>query len=424
MAGSSHSMSLRISPRLAWVLGLALYAIVTVALYRVHAPDLLPVWQAAHAFVHGQPPYYVPLFVYPPSALVLFAPLGLLPLWAAAALFLVISAVAMAFAAVLVLRIFGVSASARAFPLLIAVLAASAPVERTLYLGNVNGLVALGECAAIWAAARQRWSITGWLLGITLAIKPVLAPLVIVPVLWRRPGAVVRALAIPIVVSLGALALSSRSDEFFSITVPFLVKGNAAGLQVLNVSLAGAGHILGAPSALTIGLRAAVVLGAAYSILHCLHSRPASDLGMLIDVTGIILVATFLAFSFSWNYYALYLLPLYVGTWLGRSAARRRLVAVSAALVLLPDVLLWKRFGTLGAELSSLRVTAGFVVLLASLVPNSMIHPAAARRVVMPLRRNLRTDRDVAAPSSGASDHEMDAPAVPSDRNPQTTSAR
>jgi hypothetical protein len=85
----------------------------------------------------------------------------------------------------------------------------------------------------------------------------------------------------------------------------------------------------------------------------------------LVDCSALILIATFLCFSFSWNYYALYLLPPLLGIALGRSAAHRWALWLPLLFVGSPDVFLWRHAGSSSlTHLASARVTAGYLLLM------------------------------------------------------------
>ena len=78
---------------------------------------------------------------------------------------------------------------------------------------------------------------------------------------------------------------------------------------------------------------------------------------------GVVLATTFLAFSFSWPYYSLFLLPTFVCLASSRFEARGpQLLLFGAALYLLasPDYV---------GRFQAPRVTAGYFALLAALLP-------------------------------------------------------
>jgi arabinofuranan 3-O-arabinosyltransferase len=67
-------------------------------------------------------------------------------------------------------------------------LSLAAPVFDTLKAGNVNGVVLLAEAVFVSAAVRGSWNLAGVGLGLSLALNPVLAPLIVLPILYRRVG--------------------------------------------------------------------------------------------------------------------------------------------------------------------------------------------------------------------------------------------
>lgn len=69
-------------------------------------------------------------------------------------------------------------------------LSLASPVFDTLKSGNVNGVALLAEAVFISAAARGSWNLAGLGLGSSLALKPVLAPLIVLPILYRKGGTV------------------------------------------------------------------------------------------------------------------------------------------------------------------------------------------------------------------------------------------
>lgn len=368
--------------------GVALLFAVLIAVvwHQNEAKDLFPVWRAVSTFLHGGRPYAVDLFVYPPSALLIFAPLGAVGFDAARAVFLAVDALATAAAAMMVLRLLGVSLRSLLAPLIAGAIVVYAPVGSTLHLGNVNGLVLAGECAALLCASTGRWRLAGALLGVTFAVKPVLLPLLLIPLLWRRWRAAAIAVAVPAVLSGIVLLLSAAPTQFFHRTVPLLVRGNEHGLQIFNVSISGIGQSIGAPGVLAGAVRLAAL--AAVTYLGTLRwRRPDGGVEKLVDITALILIATFLCFSFSWNYYAIYLLPALVLAALGRSAMPRWALVSGLVLTGSPDVWLWRHGADTSARLAAARVTLGLLVLLAgyasTLAPLrrriSSVSPAASR---------------------------------------------
>jgi AhpD family alkylhydroperoxidase len=347
------------------VCALGFAALLAIVWHRNEAFDLYPVWRATSAFLHGGHPYRVPLYVYPPSALVIFAPLGAFGWEAARAVFLAVDTVALAIGAVIALRLAGVDRRSLLAPMICAAIVLYYPVGFTLRLENVNGLVFAAECAAFLFAARRRWELSGVMFGLALAVKPVLTPLLLVPLLWRQWRAAAIAVAVAIGISLVGIALSQGRSEFFTITVPFLVKGNAAYLQAYNVSLKGAADLFGVSSVLAAAARVAV-LGAAAYLCALRLQRDDDGAARIVDVSGLILVATFLVFSFSWNHYAIYLLPMLLLSVLGRSLLPRWAALGACVFIGLPDQwYFWRHAHAIAAKLMAGRVVLGLLLLLA-----------------------------------------------------------
>lgn len=355
----------RFDPRLLWAAGGFALLVLVAAVYRLdEAVDFIPVWNATHAFLHGGNPYTVDAYVYPPSTLLLAAPLGLVSFDTARLILVVADAALTVLACVWCLRLLSIPWRSLAGGLAFIAVALYAPVGSTLHLGNVNGIVVVGEVGFLLAASRGRWNGAGWFLGATLAVKPVLLPLVVVPLLWRQWGAAVRAVGFAGVLSALGLAVSSHPGDFFSTTVPYILNTNADRFSDYNVSLKGAVEAVGMSSGVGAVLRLLVAAACVELVRRRLRRGALDDqVGRLVDVSGIILLGTFLCFSFSWSLYGIYLIPLLLATAVGRSCMRRWGLWGALLLVGSPDVWLWTRSG----DLPILRITGGLLLMLAAI---------------------------------------------------------
>jgi arabinofuranan 3-O-arabinosyltransferase len=330
------------------------------------ASDFIPVWRAARAFVDGAEPYQVMGFVYPPSALLLVAPLGVVGFGISHLVFHVLSIACIVAAVFLCFRIFGVRVTSTIAPAITFALFISAPVRLTLYTENVNGIVLLGAMLAFLCAIEGYWVSAGLALGLGFAVKPVLAPVVLLLVLARRWRALFTATAVPAVLSGCAFAWLNGGVSYLREVIPFLANGNYPQNAPINTSLVGAATVLGMPNALAIFARMLTLAVGALFIWARL--KIAGDERLVVaDVVGIILTTTFLVFSFSWPYYAIYLLPTFMAAVSpGRAAAdwRYLLFGVAGYLIASQDYL---------ATFGGVRVTIGYVVLLTALSPTSNI---------------------------------------------------
>jgi arabinofuranan 3-O-arabinosyltransferase len=327
--------------------------------------DFTPAWLAVRAVLNHQSPYNI-FLPWPPSSIPFLFPFGLIDLRFARVAFEVVQAGAILASGALLLKLFGARWRSPIGAALLLGLTLYGPVITNLHLGNVNGVILLGEAAALVFASRGAWSLMGVALGVTLAIKPVLLPLVLIPVLWRRWTAVVIALGTPLALSGVALLFVVRGSDFFTHWIPFLLNGTAEGLQEFNVSLSGAATALHLPAAVLSAMKLAVAVGTLTFLW--LRSHANDDLRLrLVDTSCVILLGTFLDFSFSWTGYGIFLLPLLVSVVHPESLARSWVIWAGAFCVGGPDVFIWRHFGHVASTLAYIRPTAGFLLLLLGL---------------------------------------------------------
>lgn len=168
--------------------------------------DFKPVYRAVVNFRRGWDIYnehfdYVdPHYLYPPGGTLLMAPFGYLPEYPSRYLFILINTVAILAAWYLLLRMFNYTLSSVAAPALLLAMFCTETVTNTLVFTNINGCVLLAEMLFLrWLLdgriGRQWWA--GVAIGLTLTLKPVLLPLLLLPVLNRQWRALVPAFVIP-----------------------------------------------------------------------------------------------------------------------------------------------------------------------------------------------------------------------------------
>ncbi|MEA2684685.1 MAG: arabinofuranan 3-O-arabinosyltransferase [Chloroflexota bacterium] len=362
--------------RLAWTVGLGICAIAAgyVFIFRPDGGDLYPNWRAARAVLDGMPAYaqydWPFPYLYPPGFLLPMLPLGRLDFHVAVRLFFVVNVAGIVIGTLCCLRLCRISLRSPVTPLVLAALSLTAPLLITLIQGNVNGLLVAGEGAFLLLASRNRWPAAGAALGVTLLVKPLLLPLLIIPVLWRRLDALLLAIAVPVVVSLVAFPFLSDGTAFFTRAVPYLL-GGERGNELGNTTIAGVFALVHAPAWLSLIARLAVVAAAAIAVLRTPRS---GELG-LVGVGSIALVAAFMAFSFSSQYFALLLLPLAVsaalpGTWMAGVLAWTGMYLVNS-----PDLFLFYRLGRafgVGPALGTARTLVGYAVILSALLLRAM----------------------------------------------------
>lgn len=270
--------------QLVWLLWLA--PLLALLLGAVHSrtqtgfsDDFLPVYQGARSLRLSGDPYVSSAalpFVYPPSCALLLWPLGLLNAAAAANVGL-----ALALSSLLVLCLtVGELARGRPFgrgtALLLMGLACSNLGYGTVQLGNLSLVVAALLAGSLLLLSRERPALAGVALGIAIALKPLVAPalLMFVPGRGRRIGAAV-AVVLPMALNLLTFPLMRSPFKYVYNIMPALLRGDALPLG-RNVALSGWGLREGVPAPMVMALRTTVVV-LAVAVLIAVRRHPVVD---------------------------------------------------------------------------------------------------------------------------------------------------
>lgn len=323
-------------------------------------PDFPIFYRAAVAMVRGGQPYGVGEFpfVYPPSALLLLAPVALVPFKTASAVFTVLQAACIASSAVICMR--GLGQPLRSSQTAIAVAGSFAFIATfsTLWTGNPEAPLLLGESLFLYLASRRRWAWSGLALGLTLALKPTMVLVAIVPAVYRRFPSVLLAIAVPVGLSGVSLALSARAAGYFDRAIPFLLSGEG-GKVVGNDSISGTARLVHADPAAPFLVVLLLGLVAWALLPHLRHPR--EDAATIYVMASLTVLVMCLAL-FSTLHYPLMVLPL-LYTVVKRDSPMRSWTAwVAVAVLGSPDLELW-RHGRLIAG-TQLRETVGLIMLL------------------------------------------------------------
>ena len=277
--------------------------------------DTAPLWNAVRALLEGGTVYTekgAGDLLYPPSALIMLLPLGAFSLpWAGRLFFLVDLATILAATAIL-LNVCGLRW--RGLPGAIALLTISLawPVLFTLDAGNVNGPLLLGLALFLLAATRGLWTTAGLCLGLTLALKPLLAPLLIVLMLYRRWKAMAIAVAVPFALSGLVLLLAPSTLHFFDRTLPLLFRGQNEDIQDASIALSSVAERFSFPGPVTTAIQLAVLAFTGILVWRRWLSSDDAEPRRLIELSSIVLVGAFLISSFAFPHYGIFLLPLAV----------------------------------------------------------------------------------------------------------------
>ena len=191
--------------------------------------DFGPVYRAVSNFRRGLDIYNEhydqvdPHYLYPPGGTLLLSPFGYLPVTAARYWFITINTIAIVVAAYFLLRLFKYTLASAAAPALLLAMFCTESVTNTLVFTNINGCMLLCEVLFLrWlldGKVNHQW-LAGVAIGLTLVIKPSLAPLLLLPLLNRQWRALVTAFGVPLLFNVAAWPLVSDPAGFMVTPTP------------------------------------------------------------------------------------------------------------------------------------------------------------------------------------------------------------
>ncbi|MDG3011372.1 DUF2029 domain-containing protein [Rhodococcus sp. D2-41] len=328
--------------------------------------DFAPVWDAARKFLHHQAIYtdnfnsVDPHYLYYPSGTLLMAPAGLINYeWSRWGL-IIVDAAAIIVAGYVLLKMFGYGLNSLAAPVLLFAMFSTETVSNTLIFTNINGVILLGEMLFLWLLLKGHQTWAGVPMGLTIAIKPTLAPIMLLPLLNRQWRPFVAAIGIPVVLTAIAWPLSADPMQFVHHTLPNLFQAR----DYFNSSIVGNGLYYGLPSWLILALRilfAALVLASLW-LLYRYYRH--DQLFFLCTGSGLLLAASFLLLSLGQQYYSMMLFPLMMTVVLKNSVIRNWPAWLAAYGFLSFDSWLSGRFRVYGEAATYLRPTLGWSLLI------------------------------------------------------------
>lgn len=328
--------------------------------------DYRPVYRAALAFLNGKPVYTAnfnwvdPHYLYPPSGTLLMAPIAIIDPEKSRWLFIIANTIAILIALYLLLKMFDLGVKSIAAPILVVATFSSETVTNTLVFTNINGLVLLGEMAFLLLLLRRRDLWSGVAIGLTFAVKPILAPLLILPLVRGQWKVFVTAIGIPLVLTAIALPLSADPMDFIAHTVPYLTESR----DYFNSAIVGNGRYYGLPAALVWSMRlgfGALVLASLW-LLYRYYRQ--DELFFVATTTGLILTASFLLGSLGQMYYSMMIFPLLMTVVLSNSVIRNWPAWLAVYGFMSYDSWLSTRFVTGGRAAEYMRSTLGWSLLL------------------------------------------------------------
>ncbi|WP_448398584.1 arabinofuranan 3-O-arabinosyltransferase [Mycolicibacillus trivialis] len=332
--------------------------------------DFGPVYTAVVNFKRGLSVYgenfdFVdPHYLYPPGGTLLMAPFGYLPVDASRYWFIFFNTLAIVLAAYFLLRLFNYTLASVAAPALLAAMFCTEAVINTLVFTNINGVVLLLEVLFLrWlldGKVNSQW-LAGAAIGLSLVVKPLLGPLLLLPLLNRQWRALVTAFAVPVAFNLAALPLIADPIDFFRRTLPYIFSTR----DYFNSSILGNGVYYGLPMWLITALRIGFTLLAIASLwLLYRYYRRRDPLFWMTTSSGVLLVTSFLVLSLGQGYYSMMLFPFLMTVVLPNSVIRNWPAWLAIYGFMSADRWLLGHWPTTGRALEYLRITYGWSLIL------------------------------------------------------------
>ena len=332
--------------------------------------DYGPVYRAVVNFKMGWDIYNEhfdqvdPHYLYPPGGTLLMAPFGYLPVDASRYWFITFNTIAIVIAACLLVRLFNYKLGSVALPALIVAMFSTESVVNTLVFGNINGCILLLEVLFLrWLldgkVNHQWWA--GVAIGLSLVVKPLLGPLLLLPLLNRQWRALGTALLVPLVFNVAAWPLISDPMNFVTRTLPYIFSIR----DYFNSSIQGNGVYYGLPMWLILLLRIAfLVLAVASLWLLYRYYRSRDPLFWMATSSGVLLIASYLVLSLGQGYYSMMLFPFLMTVVLPNSVLRNWPAWLAIYGFMSADRWLLGHWPTTGRFLEYMKFTYGWCLML------------------------------------------------------------
>lgn len=343
-----------------------LHRVFVLAVNGSHTDDFAPVYRAALAFLNRREVYTAdfnsvdPHYLYQPSGTLLLSPLALIDPEKSRWLFILANAIAVIIALYLLLKMFDLALNSVAAPILLFAAFSTETVTNTLVFSNINGIILLGEVAFLFLLLRRRDLWSGAAIGLTLAVKPILAPLLLLPLVRGQWKVFVTAIGIPVVLMAVAWPLSADPMAFIEHTLPYLSESR----DYFNSAIVGNGTYFGLPVALIWALRIAFAAMVLVSLWLLYRYYRHDELFFVATASGVIMGASFLLLSLGQMYYSMLLFPLIMTVVLRNSVMRNWPAWLAVYGFLSADAWFSNRFIETGRAAEYLKPTMGWSLLL------------------------------------------------------------
>ena len=328
--------------------------------------DFQPVYKASLAFLNGKAIYgenfdlVYPHYLYPPSGTLLVAPLAVLDPEKSKWLFMLMNAAAILLAWYLLLKLFRVSIRSHWAPLTLLLMFASETVINTLAFGNVNGAILLAEVLFIMLLLRRRDLWAGVIMGLTIAVKPTLAPLLLIALARRQWKVFITGLGVPAVLLAIAWPLVKDPMHYVTRTLPYSLEAR----DYFNTSIPGSAAYWGLNPVLTWAIRVLLGVTVLVSLWLLYRYYRHDELFFVCTAAGVLLTAEFVLSGLGQQYYSMLLFPFLMSVALRNSVLRNWPAWLAIFAFMTYDKWLLDHWQIAGRAMEYLRATLGWSLLL------------------------------------------------------------
>ena len=333
--------------------------------------DFATVYTATRQFLAGEPVYgenlltVQPHYLYAPSGTFLLAPFGMIGDYTVARwLFILLNTAAIIAALWLLMKLFDLDVRSFATPAILFAAFCTEAVTNTLVFTNVNGVIFLCQAAFLYLLYRRRLWWAGVAMGLSLAIKPMLAPLLVLPLVRRQWQPFVAAAAIPAAAMTAGWVLTADASRYLEAILPYMNEVR----DYYNSSLAGLGLYYGVPEPLILVARILVVVATLAAVWLLLDYRHNHEVLWLATTSGVVLAGVFLVSTLGQMYYSMMLIPIMLTVVLDKSLVRTWPAWLAAYCFFTLDFWESVRWPYYGRLLEFAHPTFGWLLLLATVL--------------------------------------------------------
>lgn len=329
--------------------------------------DFTTVYSAVRRFLDGVPVYNEtyhhvdPHYLYNPGATLLLSPLGMVGNFdLARSAFIVVNAAAIVLALAVLTRLFGFSLRSLVWPASITAAYLTESVRNTLIFSNINGMLLLGLAVFLWFLLSDRRWWAGLIIGLLILVKPMFAPLLLLPLVKLQWQVLVGGIGVPVLANLLAWPLVPGAGDYLTRLVPYLGEVR----DYANSSLPGLAVYFGMPAALETLLWLLFAASVAVGVLVLLRWRYTDPLLWTTTTSGLLLAGVFFLSSLGQMYYSMMIFPMFFTLLLRRSVFHTWPAWVAAYLFLSPDSWQSQRWVDWGRWADFFQATLGWGILL------------------------------------------------------------